>query len=171
MKRLGLTADFSADYIIPVAQREAVISSFSQNKRYLATAGLGPCVALILYNQKSQKGALAHLDSMTMLNGETAFLEEFKREIQGNEPEAFLIGGIKGKSDHIIEHITQLLHFHHIPIKGMEILTDKPEHVVLDLKDGMLYAVPQKDIPILARRIKEMTEDEIKNAPLTIRRT
>ncbi|MGE5042295.1 MAG: hypothetical protein ACM3IJ_05345 [Candidatus Levyibacteriota bacterium] len=168
LERTELTADFHSPDLIPVAQREARISTFSPEKKYLATAGLGPCIALVLYNVNTKTGALAHLDSMTGLEDEENLLEEYIKKAGRENTVAYLVGGEKDKSEDIIERIQNLLSLHKIGIKGADLLNRSHENIVLDLETGTPYKIPPKDVAAFAKRIKPMTPEELHRAHLTI---
>ncbi len=157
------------DEVISVEQR---MYSFSQGndpeyKRYLETTGLGPCVGLVAYDERTKVGMVAHIDNDRALKPEgddmwSPFLVnvryQFDRFGSRGPYKIWVSGGYRGLSDK-----TYLSLFDTLPLLGeivMEELDIVPgvnqwldsKNIIFDLQTGVLYNVS----PVKRARSKEL---------------
>jgi len=130
-----------------VPQRSGAISKPNEA---LVTYGLGPCVALVLYDEESKTGMLAHADGLTSIfDDEHSLREIVYRYLNNKKPEklkSYIIGGNTNMSENIIHNISMLLQLNGIKITGQDILGDDSKSVILDTRTGVIGKVREKDM-------------------------
>lgn len=143
--------------IVEVRQAEYIITNFNQ-KPFVQTYGLGPCIALIFHDLSTQMGALAHIDASTdvektMAQMITNFfslganMETTQVQLIGGWAESFPSMGsdIKYTSPITLKQIKKIIKRWDLKIIREETLTqDVPgavlfRNLTLDLKNGKVY--------------------------------
>lgn len=123
-----------------VGQGEFGISRFGAGaSQYLQTVGLGPCVALVLYDKTNQAGAMAHndikeprrvletlLDGLSQIGSTAEKLEA--RIIGGDDHEGFSAGQIA--------KLRSALQERNIPVLEQDILGSGSRSIALDTETG-----------------------------------
>ncbi len=99
-------ANEDAADIPEVFQREYIITNAYKHK-FVQTYGVGPCIALSLFNKKTNQALLAHIDAQTNVNREVLALIH----LMGNDEniEARVFGGIEGDKTRLATRVMEVL--------------------------------------------------------------
>jgi len=144
--------------------------SISEPNEALVTYGLGPCIALVLYDEESKTGMLAHVDGLTSIfDDENSLREIVGRYLDNKEPEklkAYVIGGNTNMSEKTIQNISMILQSNRIKITGQDILGDGSKSVILDTRTGVIGTVRKQDMK--PEDFPTLTMKELKTKPFEI---
>ncbi len=113
----------------------------AEDSRYMQTFGIGPCVALTLYDNETRTGVMAHIDSPEKVENSTPVIIRQLQQ-QGIDPEdleARIIGGRTELSEEIIRNLNQSLSQYNVPIVEEDILGNSSRAIMMDLNDGEVY--------------------------------
>ena len=123
---------------IEVAQGEYSVAEYSSRTPSLQTYGIGPCVALTIYDKESKQGFLAHIDSPQKAKSLHEILPQLlKRGFDANNCEARIIGGTTSNhSSEIIKNIQKNLNEADLKIVETDILGKSTRNIQLDLNTG-----------------------------------
>jgi len=110
------------------------------NGAKIGTTGLGPCVAVILYDERSRSGTVFHVDPNMPISDTISEIVSQMRKSGAGEIYARLVGGWSGYSEKAIFYIRRGLSDSGVVIKGEDILGDgrSRHNVILDTTDGSL---------------------------------
>lgn len=156
--RAALTASSSSKVIIPAGMCQCVLTdlSYANAPRFLSTACLLDCTALILYDRRNKIATLTHFWTQTM--SESIIKKQLDLMIdKGASPlsmEAKVVGGTRGNlwSDsgffNCIEPTLILLK---IPITETNVGQNRPKNILFDVKTGNLYHLKSKHFDRLDR--------------------
>jgi len=122
-----------------ILQKEYGITSSVSNVPMLGTFGLGPCIALTVYDPEAQMVALGHVDATTDVNSLDRIIGEFGLSKQDlHRLQIGLIGG----DDSSRKQAIQLIRF--LKDRGLDLsfaeILDKshPSAFVIDARDGQI---------------------------------
>jgi chemotaxis receptor (MCP) glutamine deamidase CheD len=128
---------FDSDKSIEVMQGEYSIIEYSENTPFMQTYGIGPCVAVTIYDKKSKKGFLAHIDTHSKAKSLNGILSRLKtRGFDTDNCEARIIGGQTGCSTETVKEIQKQLNSKKINIVEMDVLGSDARSIQLDLNTG-----------------------------------
>ena len=123
---------------IEVAQGEYCVAEPNEKySKYLQTFGVGPCVAVTIYDTKSKKGFLAHIDTSDKANDLNSVLAKLKYQgFDFNNCEARIIGGQTNQSEETVNQIKKALDNNSISVAEMDVLGNGTRAIQLDLSTG-----------------------------------
>lgn len=120
-----------------IIQKEYAITNAASKTPLIATFGLGPCIALVVYDPETTTTALAHIDGTTKIESLGAIFDDFNIT-----PEDFtrlrvgLIGG-DGSSRKIAINMIRYLQSKGVPISYADILSKPhPINFAVDSRSG-----------------------------------
>lgn len=127
-----------------VLQREVAITNSLSSKPVLATDGIGPCIAVAMYNKAENKAALAHIDALT----DIASLEEILEKLsKGNAHiDVHLVGGDDTSRDKMVDLINLFKNFHNVSIESADLGKRKdaeaglPRSLAIDARTGQVFS-------------------------------
>jgi len=126
----------------------AVLKHGAQAEQYLQTIGLGPCIALSLYDPSTQVAALSHNDGKDFRRMVTSMVETLERN--GANPDllqARIVGGMEGLglgpqcARNLLE-VREALLERKIPVVEQDVLGGaiQMRNIVLDTANGEMYS-------------------------------
>ncbi|OGC23776.1 hypothetical protein A2291_05265 [candidate division WOR-1 bacterium RIFOXYB2_FULL_42_35] len=128
---------------IEVGPKEYTITRPGEGRSpYIETFGIGPCVALVLYDPTTKTGMVAHFMSTTMVKSLDVILAKLKTHgVDPKNIQARIIGGQNDHSEKIIYDIRDGLDYNDISIVEQDILGDIHEarSIILDTRTGEVY--------------------------------
>jgi chemotaxis receptor (MCP) glutamine deamidase CheD len=128
---------FDSEKSIEVMLGEYSIIEYSENTPFMQTYGIGPCVAVTIYDKKSKKGFLAHIDTHSKAKSLNGILSRLKtRGFDTDNCEARIIGGQTGYSTETVKEIQKQLNSKKINIVEMDVLGSDARSIQLDLNTG-----------------------------------
>ena len=135
-----------SEVIIPAGMCQCVLTDLTYTKapRFLSTAGLSDCTALILYDKKNRIATLTHFWTQTITDNAIKKQLDFMIE-RGASPsfiEAKVVGSTRGNlwSDSgFFNCIEPTLTSLKIPITETNMGQNRPKNILLDVKTGNLY--------------------------------
>jgi len=153
-----------------VIQGEFTIKRLGDGVKSLRTFGLGPCIALVLYQPDSQMGAMYHIDipgdeSSRILEPITGALRVLSNQ---SEIKAYIVGGDgSSSSKNTIQAIVELLPSVRI-LEAAEINRSEFQNVALDLESGSVghYSGNEKSNDDIALRLIQAEINARSNALL-----
>jgi chemotaxis receptor (MCP) glutamine deamidase CheD len=122
---------------VEVPQGKAAIAKYASDLTHLQTSGLGPCIAVSIYDPKTQIGALTHIG----YDPNTSDLEAMVNKMiaagcQRDRLQARIVGGLTNISDWLFEHSSEVLKSCGVKIVETYVGGNRPSAVQLDLKTG-----------------------------------
>lgn len=122
---------------LEVAQGEYAIVDFSKDKKLMQTYGLGPCVAVTIYDKINKKGFLAHIDTPKKASGLNGIIYQLKNKgFDLENCEVRIIGGQTGSSMDIVKNIQSAIENHNLTLNEMDVLGCSVRAIQLDLETG-----------------------------------
>ncbi len=154
-KQIGLS--------ISVAQGQMGIIDDSDEETYIESRGFGPCIGVVLYNDKAKSAGIAHIDGDTSIEETLQWLlEKVKLPCQ-----ASIIGGNSDKKITKSVILPQLvlikraLEKSNVPIKDWDVMNtpiEKGRHIIVNKLTGKIYNLhPGTRTKKKGRDIKEMS--------------
>lgn len=122
---------------IEVGQGEYTIAEYSEDTPYLQTFGIGPCVAVTIYDKTTKKGFLTHIDTPNKAKSLRDVIG--KLEAQGfnlKDCEVRIIGGQTGSSTSTIKEIQKCIEQTPATVVEMDVLGYKVRSIQLNLDTG-----------------------------------
>ena len=123
---------------IEVMQGEYSIIEYSKNTPSMQTFGIGPCVAVTIYDKQRKKGFLAHIDTLSKAQSLDSILSMLikYRDFDTDNCEARIIGGKTGCSTETVKEIQKQLNTKNFNIVEMDVLGNSSRSIQLDLNTG-----------------------------------
>lgn len=157
-----------------VLQGQYVIQKYSPKTPSLQTFGIGPCVAVTLYDPKTKTGTLAHIDSTDKAKSFTNVLNQLKYQgIDLNNLEAHIIGGQTGSSEETVGILYDSIKNNSIKLKEIDVLGDNTRAIMLNLENGevsdyqeSIHTTPSPKLFMQGNRTlmdKNLSQDFIRN--------
>lgn len=122
---------------IEVSQGEYSIATVSDEVQTMQTYGIGPCVAVTIYDKTNKKGVLSHIDTPEKAKSLRSVL--YKLSAQGFDVkncEARIIGGQTGSSMDTVKEIQKALEEKQYNIVEMDVFGLGVRAIQLDLNTG-----------------------------------
>ncbi len=138
------------DEVVFVSQKQYAITKSVDQYPVLATFGLGPCVALVGYDQESQVGFMTHYSVVQETKSFSELL--LLLEVLGSKTEDYrvaLVGGTTKASEALIGGLRQITSLFDMGVVHEEILgVDlSGRSVVLDTRTGEIFKVGSIEPP------------------------
>ena len=133
--RRNITKD--TEKTIEVSQGEYSIATVSDEVQTMQTYGIGPCVAVTIYDKTNKKGFLTHIDTPEKAKSLRSVL--YKLSAQGFDVkncEARIIGGQTGSSMDTVKEIQKVLEEKQYNIVEMDVFGNGVRAIQLDLNTG-----------------------------------
>lgn len=126
-------------YVRGIIQKEYAITDSGSEKPIIGTSGLGPCIALTIYDRTNQVAGIAHIDGSTSIDSLDRMFYEFHQEDDSVSPlELRLIGG-DGSSRETAINILEYLKNKGYKLASTDILGKKhPSAFVIDARSGAI---------------------------------
>lgn len=123
-----------------IVQKEYAITDAESDKPIVGTFGLGPCIALTIYNRATRVAGIVHIDGTTNVDSLDRMFSEFQQDenSSGNPLELRLIGG-DSSSRKLAIKILKYLKSRGREVTSTDILEKKhPSAFVMDSRDGRI---------------------------------
>jgi chemotaxis receptor (MCP) glutamine deamidase CheD len=122
---------------IEVGQGEYAIAEYSEDTPAMQTFGIGPCVAVTIYDKTSKRGFLTHIDSTDKANSFGNILKTLPyRGFNLENCEVRIIGGQTGQSEETIKIIQQSVENTPATIAEMDVLGNTTRSIQMNLDTG-----------------------------------
>ena len=143
---------------IEVSQGEYSIATASDDVQTMQTYGIGPCVAVTIYDKTNKKGFLAHIDTPEKAKSLKSVLHQLAAQgFDISNCEARIIGGQTGSSMDTVKEIQKALEEKQFNIVEMDVFGHGVRSIQLDLDTGEVTDYDEtihqrNDIDMVARR-------------------
>lgn len=122
---------------IEVSQGEYSIVTASDEVQTMQTYGIGPCVAVTIYDKTNKKGFLTHIDTQEKAKSLTSVLYQLSAQgFDVNNCEARIIGGQTGSSMNTVKEIQKALEEKQFNVVEMDVFGHGVRSIQLDLNTG-----------------------------------
>lgn len=119
-----------------VPQKGATVLRAGNGKRYLQSAGAGPCVLVLLYDASAKTGALAHIDATTDTPASVRAMVQALGAKSPSAVEARLIGGLSGISEDVFLDAIPVLDEMGVRIREVAIKSENKQRSFTKTVDG-----------------------------------
>ena len=126
------------EHSLQVEQGQYAIKKYSEDTPSLQTYNVCNCVAVTVYDKKTKRGFLTHIDTAQRAESLEKVLK--KAKFNPETSEVRIIGGITGASEGTVEIIEGAIKKLKLPIVEYDILGDsKRRDIMLDLNTGEVF--------------------------------
>lgn len=133
----GRNTSQDSEKSLEVGQGEYSIAEYSEDTPYMQTYGIGPCVAVTIYDKTSKKGFLTHIDTPGKAKSLRQVLETLSSKgFDLKNCEARIIGGQTGSSMETVKTIQQCIENTAATIVEMDVFGYGTRAIQLNLDTG-----------------------------------
>ena len=123
---------------LQVEQGQYAIKKYSKDTQSLKVYNVCNCVAVTIYDKKTKRGFITHIDTAERAESLEKVLKDAK--FNPKTTEVRIIGGITGQSEGTVEIIEGVIKNFNLPIVEYDILGEPIQrNIILDLKTGEVF--------------------------------